>query len=272
MNTHNILSRVRNPKLTMLAAALVGCLALCAVGIVSSTAQSTQKEERELEDKIPKHLPIKVRVKNMEKVKDLNNDQWMRDVEIEVQNTGAKPIYYLRLSLYFADVKLESGNELGFPIGYGNPQFVDFDKRAMPLDVPLRPGETDIYQFSKRWAGRWEKFKITRKLPHPKKIGLQFEILSYGDGTGFVGTAGVAVPNPESSNSQCDTQRKNGAALRTIQETLLDRSRAHNFSSTPYLPVDFLPVKFSVVDPAGPTLNMASRQSGTCCPARLAST
>lgn len=209
MRPHAILARLRHLKLTMLVAVLlVAFLALCAVGFVSSRAQSTPKEERELEDKIPKHLPLKIKVKNSEKVKDLNNDQWMHDIEIEVQNTGDKPIYYLRLSLYFVDVKLESGAQLGFPIDYGNPQFVDFEKRATSQDVPLRPGETYVYQFSKRWAGRWEKFKVKRQLPHPKKIGLQFEVLSYGDGTGFASTGGTPVPNKQGSSSECGTQNK----------------------------------------------------------------
>src|ERR1041384_4154349 len=80
---------------------------LCGVGIVSSTAQDQPSEEREIEDRIPKHLPIKVTMKNLEKVKDLKNDNWARDVEIEVMNTGTKPIYYLRLTLYFVDIKLD---------------------------------------------------------------------------------------------------------------------------------------------------------------------
>jgi hypothetical protein len=197
MRPHLTLSQLRNLKPTILASLLLAAFfALCAVGFVSSTAQSAQKEERELEDNIPKHLPIKVKVKNMEKVKDLNNDQWMHDVEIEVRNTGDKPIYYLRLSLYFVDVKLESGDQLGFSINYGNPHLIDFDKRATPQDTALQPGETYVYQFSKRWAGRWEKFKVKRQLPHPKKIGLRFEVLSYGDGTGFMTTGGLPVPNP----------------------------------------------------------------------------
>jgi hypothetical protein len=267
MKPHHLISRLRNFKPTVLAAALLAAfLGLCAFGIVSSTAQSTQKEERELEDKIPKHLPIKVKVKNIEKVKDLNNEQWMRDVEIEVQNIGSKPIYYLRLSLYFVDVKLESGTELGFPIGYGNSRFVDFDKRATPQEAPLRPGETYVYQFSKRWAGRWEKFKAIHRLPHPKKIGLQFEILSYGDGTGFIGTGGVMVPNSQTSNSQCGDQRKNGAVLGAMPETLPDRPRAKQFQFGSFLPANFLPVNFSEADLSELSPRTPSIQSGICCP------
>lgn len=50
-------------------------LTVCAVGIISGTAQGPQKEEREIQDKIPPHVPIKVKVKNEEKVKDLKNEK-----------------------------------------------------------------------------------------------------------------------------------------------------------------------------------------------------
>ncbi|HZG51471.1 MAG TPA: hypothetical protein VEZ40_04980 [Pyrinomonadaceae bacterium] len=267
MKSHLILSRQHPLKSTKLVAVLlVAFLALCAVGIVSSTAQSTQKGERELEDKIPKHLPIKVKVKNSEKVKDLNNDQWMRDVEIEVQNTGDKPIYYLRLSLYFVDVTLESGAQLGFPIDYGNPQFVDFEKRATSQDVPLRPGETYVYQFSKRWAGRWEKFKVNRQLPHPKKIGLQFEVLSYGDGTGFVSTGGTPVPNKQESNSECGTQNKAAANLKAIQATLPHRPPIARFQLASFLTGRVPAGNFFALHPTSPIPGMPSIQSGICCP------
>lgn len=177
---------------------LSSLLIVCGIGAGLSTAQAPLKEEREVEDKIPKHLPIKVKIKNLEKAKDLKNDQWMRDIEIEVQNTGNKPIYYLRLTLYFVDVKLESGDKLGFPLSYGRAELVDFDKRATPDDVPIKPGETYVFQSIKKWAGRWETFRATRKMPQPTKVGFQFEILSYGDGTGFTTTGGLPVSHEQS--------------------------------------------------------------------------
>ena len=87
MNTHSIFSHFQNLKSAVLATILLASfLILCVVGIVSSTAQSPQKAERELEDEIPKHLPIKI------KVKHLNNEKWTRDLEVEVKNTSNKPI------------------------------------------------------------------------------------------------------------------------------------------------------------------------------------
>jgi hypothetical protein len=60
-------------------------------------AQALPKEERTFEDKLPKYLPIKVRIRpEKEKAfKNLDNDYGARDLEVEVKNTGTKPIYYM---------------------------------------------------------------------------------------------------------------------------------------------------------------------------------
>lgn len=104
-------------------------LLLIVIGLISmflitgmlapSIAQST--DERVLEDTIPKHLPIKVRIKkDKEKAfKDLKNERWSRDMEIEVTNTGGRPIYYLNLSIQFTDVKADSGYPFAFPLEFG---------------------------------------------------------------------------------------------------------------------------------------------------------
>ncbi len=201
MHTHRSFSSLRNLKSAVLATVVLApFLVLCVLGIVSSTAQSTQQEARELEDRIPKHLPIKVKVKN------LNHEKWARDVEVEVTNTGDKPIYYLLLSLFFVDVKMENGDQIGFPLRYGRPEMVDVNIRATPEDRPFQPGETYKFKASKGLAVGWKKFRARRNMLHPKTVGLQFEVLNYGDGTGFVTTGGLPVPSPQSSKSACLTR------------------------------------------------------------------
>ena len=80
-----------------------------------SVAQSS--EERELEDRIPKHLPIKVKIKKEKEkaFKDLKNEKWIRDFELEVTNTGDKPIYFLDFILSLPEITAPDGNEIGFP-------------------------------------------------------------------------------------------------------------------------------------------------------------
>lgn len=51
---------------------------------------------RSFHDLIPKHLPIKIKLKT-EKEKDfldIKNPQWLRNFVLEVRNTGHKPIYF----------------------------------------------------------------------------------------------------------------------------------------------------------------------------------
>lgn len=52
-------------------------------------------QERQVENTIPKHVPLDVKLtKAKEKNwKDLKNENWARDFEVEVTNTEDKPIY-----------------------------------------------------------------------------------------------------------------------------------------------------------------------------------
>ncbi|HZH32590.1 MAG TPA: hypothetical protein VEY11_17630 [Pyrinomonadaceae bacterium] len=239
MRPHLTLSQLQNLKPTILAVVLLAAfLGLCAVGFVSSTAQSTQKQERELEDKIPKHLPIKVKVRN------LNNEKWARDVEVEVMNTGDKPIYYLRLSLFFVDVKMDTGDQIGFPLRYGRPEMVDINVRAIPEDVPIQPGETYMFKASKGLAVGWEKFRNKHNKPHPKKVGLRFDALNFGDGTGFLTTDGLPVSNYKTSKSSCGTQRNEDSFIKAAWNIWQDKPSPATSNFTSLLPAKSLPVNF----------------------------
>lgn len=109
MNPKRLLFRFPHLKSSVVRTLLSATmLTLCAFGVAPGTAQSPEQEatpaadsseERKLHDAIPSHLPVKIKVKN------LNNKKWLQDLEIEVKNTGQKPIYYLLISLYFMDVK-----------------------------------------------------------------------------------------------------------------------------------------------------------------------
>jgi hypothetical protein len=246
---------------------LVSFLVLfCVFGFVSSTAQDQPAGEREIEDKIPKHLPIKVTIKNQEKGKDLKNEHWMRDLEIEVQNTGTEPIYYLRLSLYFVDVKTESGDELNFPLRYGRPELVEISKRATPADVPIKPGETYNFISLKEWGRRWEGYRVNHNLSHPKKIGLQFEVLSFGDGTGFSGTGGDPIPRPQSSNPRCASPNSASTIFKGGQSISLARPPDAEAQFLSLLPAKFLPVNFLAANTTEPAPSAPPLQSGLCCP------
>ena len=168
--------------------------------LAPSFAQSA--EEREMAITIPKHLPIKVRMKEEKEkaFKDLKNEKWIRDFELEITNTGDKPIYFLSLSITLPEIiaPFQIGpdvNKMGLVIHYGRGQLIDIETKPWPDDIPIKPGETYVYSFSDLVVESWEKFRQRENKPDAKKLILKFQALSFGDGTGFLGSSGLAVPH-----------------------------------------------------------------------------
>jgi hypothetical protein len=123
-------------------------LLLLLLGMASgpSTAQSSQ--ERVINNLVPKHVPIKIKIKeDKEKaLKDMNNDKWTSDLELEVTNTSDKPIYLLQLWVEMPEIISENGHRVGFTLRYGRGAFVDFDVRPIPDDKPIEPKETYVFK------------------------------------------------------------------------------------------------------------------------------
>jgi hypothetical protein len=165
-------------------------------------AQEEKKEERIFENQIPSHLPIKVKIRaEKEKAaKDLANDRWHRDLEIEVKNTGDKPIYYLSIIIKMPEVKVNNGS-LTFGVRYGKNTLFDGSKgQASPTSVPLKPKDTLILNIDNGEARGWEIWRSREKTPPPKRIIFLFEELNFGDGTGFFGGNGTPWPLPPKSD------------------------------------------------------------------------
>jgi hypothetical protein len=167
--------------------------------VTPAIAQSA--EERELEINIPKHLPIKVGMKEEKEkaFKDLKNEKWLRDFELEITNTGDKPIYLLSLIItteIIAPFQIGPDvNKMGFSIHYGRSELGDIETKAAPDDIPIKPGETYVFRFPDREQLDWDRFRKRENKPDAKKLILDFRILSFGDGTGFWGNDGMAVPH-----------------------------------------------------------------------------
>jgi hypothetical protein len=190
MNAHSLRMIFSRRNLVSLTALFL--LSLVAFfGFRASTAQSPAKGEREVENRLPKHLPIKVRIKKPEKLKDLKNEGWLGDLEIEAENVGDKPIYFLRLGLIFVDVRKDSGKEIGYSLVYGRGQLIDPGNRAEAGDVPILPGGTYVFKLHESYVKGWNWYRTkVEKKPQPTKIAIIFSALNFGDGTGFVGTDG----------------------------------------------------------------------------------
>jgi hypothetical protein len=174
--------------------------------------RSNLQQDREVETKIPKHVPIKIRLKpDKEKTfKNLDNSEWYREFELEVTNTGDKPIYYLDLWLVYSGVISDSGKRVGAVLRYGRIDFVDFNTRPLPSDVPILPGATISLKIPEADQRGWTAHKIREKRQDPKKVEISFTQLSFGDGTGFNGSDALQYPyKNDQSLTEVAAQRPN---------------------------------------------------------------
>jgi len=169
-------------------------LLLFAVGVFTFTPALAQsaKEKRHIDIQVPEHVPIKVNLKKdkQEEFQDLSNERWMRSVELEVTNTGNRPIYAVYLMWYLPDVKMPDGSLYGGTFLYGRHEFISvFGERPKPEDDPLEPGETHVFKLPENIAEAWEKWG---KAEHGEARNLLvfFNFLGFGDGTGFDGPKG----------------------------------------------------------------------------------
>jgi hypothetical protein len=168
-------------------------------------ANGQDKEERSLEDKIPEHLPIKIKIRadREKEFKDLDNKHWARDLEIEVKNTGTKPIYQLVLLIELPEADINNGKQL-FSVRFGRVALSVFKEpieTAKPDDVPIKPGETIVLKIPESQARGWELWRAHNGFREPKKVVVEFEQLSFGDGTGFRQIEGTPWPPPKRSQS-----------------------------------------------------------------------
>ena len=170
-------------------------------------ARSAQSlEERVLDNRVPSHLPIKVKLrKEKEKaVKDVKNEEWLRDFELEVTNTGSKPIYVLHFSLTADGVTAPDGiSNMGWSLHYGRLELGDIVTKATEYDIPIKPGETYVFTLADSLQD-WLRFRRRENKEDPKKLILRFTTLSFGDGTGFAGTTGMAWPPTKQKFESCD--------------------------------------------------------------------
>jgi hypothetical protein len=209
----------------------------CAILLINSSlppSVARTQGERVLENTIPKHVPIKLKIKKdkEQSFKDLNNKEWISEFELELTNTGDKPIYYLEL-LLVNDVKLGS-YYLVFPLAYGRNALGDIVSKSLPEDIPIKPGETFVFKIHPGQISAWEKSVREGKHPDAGRLQIKIEALSFGDGTGLFGNSGTVYPPPGKQQA--------------------DNSSAAQDPNLPYSPI--------VVDVAGNGFQMTSNHDG----------
>ncbi|HEX5733725.1 MAG TPA: hypothetical protein VF131_12895 [Blastocatellia bacterium] len=140
-------------------------------------------------------------------IRNLKSKNWIEDLEIEVQNTSAKPIYALHIILEFPDIpkRLVEGELRGTvtTITYGRLQLTQRNEFATSEDVPINPGEKLILKIPEPQRLGLESVLAKTNLSRSdiKKINLLMRRLSYGDGTGFKAGEPFSYPRTFSINS-----------------------------------------------------------------------
>ena len=190
-------------RITIVLLILSSAVALLTRGKVGPTAASgdqtlqnppeTRVTKRLFENRVPEHLPIKVRIKReKEKLyRDLDNENWARDFEIEVENTGTKPIYSLAFLLEVPDAKIADSYQV-FTIVYGRTELFDLNNSPGKDDMPIKPAETKTLTLDNSGIQGWDQARASGLVPRQiRGARLIFQRLSFGDGTGFDGSTGT---------------------------------------------------------------------------------
>ena len=227
-----------------LAAALI--LSVVVVLIMTSrlTWSSAAMQERIFENKTRKEVPIRLKIKKEKEqsFKDFKNEKWVREFELELTNTGEKPIYYVFLDL-ITDVKM-GGRPLVFSLQYGRAELGDLVSKARPDDVPIKPNETYIFKLHPGQIPAWEQSVAEGRHPQAAKLHVALQGISFGDGTGYFGN----TPYPSGSKGQVEyglkqkprDNRRSNILERSISPPCVQFKTLFTEKPVKLLPVNFL--------------------------------
>lgn len=159
----------------------------------TQTVQQPPATRRLFENRVPEHLPIKVKIKREKEkaFRDLTKGDWAKDFELEVKNTGEKPIYFLFFYLIVPEAKIGDLSQ-SFSIVYGRSALADLRQKQNDTDTPILPGDTKFLHIEEAGVRGWEDARAAGKTPPViRGVRLIFQHLSFGDGTGFEGATGA---------------------------------------------------------------------------------
>ena len=246
-------------------------LLVLAFGLGAGAAQSRQdgaaesvSDEREFKNTVRAHVPIKVKLKNEQSFKKKENKNWARELEVEIKNTGAKPIYYLYVGLLMPDV-IAMGYPLSLGVSYGRKELAFFETPLEPGDVPSLPGESCTLKFPENQVRGYEKWRDKENIADPKKVEFYMQIINYGGGTGFEATEGLPVSGRTRKHSRHAPPPgpPPGGSKPAPKTGDTDLSGKLLNSFYPSTPASFLRVNFSPTETAS-VMSPAAQITGGC--------
>src|SRR5882724_3563536 len=126
-------------------------------------------------------------------VRNLDAPDWIKDVEVEIENRSNQPIYYVRVTLSFPDVPKSTELD-GIPRGvsttvrFGRKEFFAHPgELATPEDVPIKPGERAILKLAPDKQEGLKAYLNRHNVPESviKRVWVRIEDVSFGDGSGY---------------------------------------------------------------------------------------
>jgi hypothetical protein len=196
MNAHTfrklVLRQNLVPGIVLLLSSLVVVFGVAAsVARSQKEGQTTSSGERKIENAVSERAPVKVKLKNERPFKDASNKNWARELEIEVKNTGDKPIYFINVAVVMPEIVIDGGK---FMLGtsYGRTKLKLPGTPVEDSDVPILPGESITLKIRDGEVRAFEHLRDEEKrLGDPKRIEIEVQIINFGDGNFMFGREGI---------------------------------------------------------------------------------
>lgn len=163
-----------------------------------SFAVSAQDRVQWIVNEVPKQIPLKIEITKGD------FDSKLEDTSIKMTNIGEKPIYYLHFQLNTPnDFPKIDGHKSGLPssLTFGDIRLSDLSKLTNGDEKSLKPGDSLVFEINDKEATSFREFLSKKGITEPPRLALVFQILSFGDGTGFLTTGGTKYPAEKKQNT-----------------------------------------------------------------------
>ncbi len=175
--------------------------------VVTQQEESTAPQTFKAQDKMlavarQPDIPISVVA-----VRNLEND-WLKDVEIEVENKSGKPIYFLSVDFMFPDIPRNEGRGYSWSLFFGNSALMQIQNRASSQDLAIESEQRQTLKVPESlWKGLQYYLENVRGLSikNARRVVIRIAEISFGDGTGFLG--GAAFPPNQTSVNYSTTEK-----------------------------------------------------------------
>lgn len=131
---------------------------------------------------------------------NINSPEFPKGFQIKIKNISKKPIYYILLDVHLPETEplMLTPGGIWFPLRFGYSKLVDNSLRIDEIPESelekhplksIKPGESALLGLDDEWAERVRN-KIETQFPgdNPatKKLELSFQVINFGDGTGYL--------------------------------------------------------------------------------------